>query len=234
VWVPEADYQAKKAELPDICFAIKYPISILNQLASLPDLSKLAQDLLDDSPAANHSSVSCDHTHTPIDCPVRYSCTTRLNGEEQLINMSETSFHQVTAFDLNPNIFYRIRRPLKEDASLPLIDPAVFYKQTVDHGIDIEIEPNFDCERNEKLVEATKPAFDELLESISKFLPELDSDLLREMDSYINKNLSDKVIKDLKAKDDFKIGDMSFKNPKLKKLSENVKRRRIELYLNFN
>ena len=83
-------------------------------------------------------------------------------------------------------------------------------------------------------MEATKPAFDELLESISKFLPELDSDLLREMDSYINKNLSDKVIKDLKAKDDFKIGDMSFKNPKLKKLSENVKRRRIELYLNFN
>ena len=83
-------------------------------------------------------------------------------------------------------------------------------------------------------MEATKPAFDELLESISKFLPELDSDLLREMDSYINKNLSDKLIKDLKAKDDFKIGDMSFKNPKLKKLSENVKRRRIELYLNFN
>jgi hypothetical protein len=55
VWVPEADYQAKKAELPDICFAIKYPISNLDQLASLPDLSKLAQDLLDDSGAANHS-----------------------------------------------------------------------------------------------------------------------------------------------------------------------------------
>ena len=148
--------------------------------------------------------------------------------------MSETSFHQVTAFDLNPSIFYRLLRPLKEDATLPLIDPAVFYKQTGDHGIDIEVEPKFDCERNEKLVEATKLEFDELLDSISKFLPELDSDLLREMDSYINKNLIDKEIKDLKVKDDFKIGDMSFKNPKLKKLSENVKRRRIELYLNFN
>ena len=54
------------------------------------------------------------------------------------------------------------------------------------------------------------------------------------MDAYINKNLSDKEIKDLKAKDDFKIGDMSFKNAKLKKLPENVKRKRIELYLNFN
>jgi hypothetical protein len=203
-------------------------------LPSLPDLTKLAQDILDDSGAANHSSVTCDHAHGPIDSPVRYSCTTRLNGEEQQINISETSFHQVTAFDLNPHIFYRLRRPLKQDATLPLIDPAVFYKQTGDHGIDIEVEPQFDCERNEKLVEATKSAFDELIENVNKFLPELDSDLLREMDSYINKNLSDKEIKDLKAKDDFKIGDMSFKNPKLKKLSENVKRRRIELYLNFN
>lgn len=54
------------------------------------------------------------------------------------------------------------------------------------------------------------------------------------MDVYINKNLNDKEIKDLKAKDDFKIADMNFKNPKLKKLPEVVKRRRIELYLNFN
>ena len=28
--------------------------------------------------------------------------------------------------------------------------------------------------------------------------------------------------------------DMTFKNPKLKKLTENVKKKRIELYLNFN
>jgi hypothetical protein len=54
------------------------------------------------------------------------------------------------------------------------------------------------------------------------------------MDRYNKSNLADKDIKSLKAKDDFKIADMTFKNPKLKKLSENVKRKRIELYLSFN
>ena len=54
------------------------------------------------------------------------------------------------------------------------------------------------------------------------------------MDRYVKANLSDKNIKDIKAKDDFKIGDMTFKNPKMKKITENVKRKRIEIYLSFN
>jgi hypothetical protein len=36
------------------------------------------------------------------------------------------------------------------------------------------------------------------------------------------------------VKDDFKIGDMTFKSAKLKKLSEAVKRKRMELYMSFN
>jgi len=54
------------------------------------------------------------------------------------------------------------------------------------------------------------------------------------MDRYVKANLSDKDLQDIKAKDDFKIGDMTFQSPKLKKLAEIVKRRRIELYLRFN
>ena len=76
--------------------------------------------------------------------------------------------------------------------------------------------------------------YDELSETVSKFLPEFDQELLKEMDRYVKANLSDKNLADIKAKDDFKIADMVLKNPKLKKLSENVKRKRIELYLNFN
>ena len=37
------------------------------------------------------------------------------------------------------------------------------------------------------------------------------------MDKYVKSNLGDKDLKTIKAKDDFKIGDMGFKNPKLKK-----------------
>jgi hypothetical protein len=80
----------------------------------------------------------------------------------------------------------------------------------------------------------TKTSYEEILENVAKFSSDLDQELLREIDKYIKSNLNDKDLKVIKAKDDFKIGDMTFKNPKLKKLTEKVKLRRIELYLNFN
>ncbi len=54
------------------------------------------------------------------------------------------------------------------------------------------------------------------------------------MDRYIKSKLDDKQITDIKVKTDFVMADMNFKNPKLKKLSDNVKRKRIELYMTFN
>ena len=89
-------------------------------------------------------------------------------------------------------------------------------------------------DRNDSLVDLTKVLYDEVVESLSKFSPELDPDLLREMDRYIKSTLSDKNLAEIKAKADFKIADMTFKNPKLKKLTENIKRKRIEVYLQFN
>jgi hypothetical protein len=64
-------------------------------------------------------------------------------------------------------------------------------------------------------------------------LPELDPELLMEMDKYTKVNMPDKSLNDI-TKDDFKVQDITFKNPKFKKISEVVKRRRIELYLSFN
>lgn len=54
------------------------------------------------------------------------------------------------------------------------------------------------------------------------------------MDKYIKANLSEKNVKDINAKNDFKVNDMSFRDPKLKKLPENIKKKRIELYMKFN
>jgi hypothetical protein len=54
------------------------------------------------------------------------------------------------------------------------------------------------------------------------------------MDRYVKTSLNDKEIKDINAKDDIKVADMVFKTPKLKKLSDIIKKRRIELYLSFN
>ena len=45
--------------------------------------------------------------------------------------------------------------------------------------------------------------------------------------------MPDKSITDIKL-EEFKVSDMKFKNPKFKKLNETVKKKRMELYLNFN
>ena len=89
-------------------------------------------------------------------------------------------------------------------------------------------------QQNDKLIEVTKSEFAEAIDIINKFPPEFDSELLKEMDRYIKTALADKALADIKAKDDFKIADMTFRSPKLKKLSESVKRKRLELYMNFN
>lgn len=94
--------------------------------------------------------------------------------------------------------------------------------------------PNMSFERNDKLIDLTKTSYDELCEIASKFPSALDPELLKETDKYIKSKLTDKNIANIKVKEDFKIGEMTFKNPKIKKLSENVKRKRIELYMAFN
>ena len=53
------------------------------------------------------------------------------------------------------------------------------------------------------------------------------------MDRYVKVNMPDKNLVDIN-KDDFKVSDMTFKNPKLKKIAESIKKRRIELHLTFN
>lgn len=72
------------------------------------------------------------------------------------------------------------------------------------------------------------------MEIIGKFPAQYDADFLKDLDKYVRSNLADKNIQDIKAKDDFKIADITFREPKLKKISEIVKRKRIELYLAFN
>ena len=78
------------------------------------------------------------------------------------------------------------------------------------------------------MIELSKTEFNELNEVFSKFLPELDHELLFEMDKYVKTNMPDKSITDIKL-EEFKVSEMKFKNPKFKKLNETVKKKRMEL-----
>jgi hypothetical protein len=65
-------------------------------------------------------------------------------------------------------------------------------------------------------------------EVIKKFPPRCDKELLKEMDKFLKVKLGEKQITD------FKLNEMEFKEERLKKLSDIVKRKRIDLYLSFN
>ena len=71
-------------------------------------------------------------------------------------------------------------------------------------------------------------------EVIKKFPPRCDNELLKEMDKYVKLKLGEKSITDLKSGNDFKLNEMEFKEERLKKLSDVVKRKRMDLYLSFN
>lgn len=114
-----------------------------------------------------------------------------------------------------------------------MLDMKQFYNESAAYGLDITVEPDFEFVQNDQLLDLTKTEYNELVEAVNKFLPELDTELLKEMDRYVKANMPDKNLTDI-TKEDFKVSDMTFKNPKLKKLSESIKKKRIELYLGFN
>jgi hypothetical protein len=108
--------------------------------------------------------------------------------------LSESGFHQSSIYDINPLLYYRIKKPLKEGARLPMLDSKDFFKETADHGIELEVVPTVQFQKNEKLIEVTKQMYDEITENINKFNPDLDAELLYEVNLYISKNLSDKEV----------------------------------------
>lgn len=231
-YVGADEYEAQKESLPDLCFAIKCQIADIES-KEWPDLEALARDFVDYENTSNDQKVDCNVNGKNITGP-KYLSFSKINGDNQVLNISEKNVFVPSQYDINPLIYYRIARPLKQGAKLPLIDLKNYYKGSSAYGVDLTVEHDVEYLQNDRILELTKATYDELCETITKFSPEFDSELLREMDRYIKSSLIDKEITQIDVKKDFKIADMTFKNPKLKKLSESVKRKRIELYLTFN
>ena len=129
MYLTQEDYEAKKAELPDIVYAFKYPIK---DMVDKPFQEMAGGDLLEDAEDAKHN-VLCDSSKKDIE-GVRYYAVSMVNNEEIEVNLSEQAFFNPNEFDMMPHIFYRLTKPLKEDAKLPTITLSDFYAQTEDYG----------------------------------------------------------------------------------------------------
>jgi hypothetical protein len=139
-FLTESEYESKKGELPDLCFAIKCPIEDVENLP-WPDLDALAKEVIDPSNKDQREAAVCTQTGKKIEGPLYYSrCL--INHEEIEVNYSEQTVIKDDQYSIHPLIFIRASRSLKKDAKLPSFALESFYKQDSRHGIDLEIIPD--------------------------------------------------------------------------------------------
>ena len=112
------------------------------------------------------------------------------------------------------------------------LDLTKIYPLSSKYGFSIENIPDFKYIINDKVIEQTKDAYTELLSVIKKFPKECTDEFLFEM----NRSLKTctKNLKDIDTEKDFKVADMTFKDEKLKKLPEKVKKQILKIYWEFN
>jgi len=126
-FLSEQQYDAALAAgtLPDICFATKHPIKDIEKVVktegAFPDLKELAKEMVENDEEPCQKVVS-SLTQQPIQ-GARYSSTVKINHDHINVNLPEKEIRgQITQFDLNPIIYVRFGRPLKEKAKLPMLD----------------------------------------------------------------------------------------------------------------
>jgi hypothetical protein len=132
-FVSEDEYEAKKSELPDLCLVIKCPIEDLPS-REWPDLDALAQEIFEIDGKAESGAADCTHkgitssrTGKEVQGPL-YHTRCLINHEEIEYNLEESSIFKGTENNLNPLIYFRVARPMKEGAKLPSIALEKYYQ----------------------------------------------------------------------------------------------------------
>lgn len=73
-----------------------------------------------------HPNIKCSVNQNEIKGP-RYFSFSKINGDNQKVDLSEKSIMLPNIYDINPLIYYRIKRPLKQRARLPFMDLKKYY-----------------------------------------------------------------------------------------------------------
>lgn len=143
-FVTENDYEEKKNEMPALCFAFKSPIKDMADKEWL-DLEALAKEVFDevkvDSDEMVHEGFKCINSGEDVKGPL-YHSRFILNDKEVELNYSEDTVAKYDQHTVNPIIYYRVAKPLKKDAKLPIIDIQKYYLSEPDVVLDAEVIPD--------------------------------------------------------------------------------------------
>lgn len=232
VFLPAEQYEAKKAELPAVCFAAKCPLKDIDS-KQWPELDKIEAML---QKTGDEHDVNCALTGKKIVGP-RYYTRYMANTVQVELSLSEAGVQQDNQHSLNPQVFLRLTRPLLQDKELPQLDPADFYDAKPGTSLSFECEPELRWVQNSALLKKTSDQWNSVKKVFEQFPAdkECTGELLRKMEELTKESLkSAEEIKDVDFKNVFKVSDVTFENEKLKGLSDNVKMQRAELLWSLN
>ena len=132
-FIPEEEYETRKGELPGLSYAIQYPFAKFRANANvLPDLTETLEKIGVDEAAETHADIKSKISGESFtkDEPV-YCSVAMLDGKEQRVYLKEAEcLSDDSTFKMNPLIFYRVVKPAKNIAKLPVISLSKLYKQS--------------------------------------------------------------------------------------------------------
>lgn len=90
-------------------------------------------------------------------------------GENKILPVpksNDVDIFGLESHDVNPLIFYRLARPLKEEAKLPTLNLTNYFDESEYHGLKIEIAPDYTFEKNKDIIKLQQDKYNKTEASI--------------------------------------------------------------------
>jgi hypothetical protein len=208
-------YQQVKKDLPAICFVTKYYIEDI-QGKEWPEIND--SDVLEE---------------TKEETAPEYVAWTIIDNEAVVPRPKTNELHifETETHDINPIIFYRLARPLKEGSALPNLDLAKYHKRTELFGIRVEADPDYSFEKNDSIIAIEYDKYTAIQSKIKAFDKKFDGEIQEVLEEYMKTNSIDFIECPFLFVQN---GELEFKDKGLRAVSPESLQMRIDSLVLFN
>ena len=208
-------YEKQKSALPDIVYATKYYIESI-QTKEWPEID--ADSILEETK---------EH-HEP-----EYRAYNSIDNEMATpgVKTNEIEIFEKESHDINPLIFYRLSRPLKDNKYPPELNLEKYHEKSKYYGIRIEADPDYSFMKNEIIMELERDRYMNIQDRIKNFDDKYDEELNKQIEN----NLEMMQQNFVECPYVFLIaGEIEFEDPGLRMVPSESVQSRIDSLVMFN
>jgi len=203
-FITQESYQERHNELPDVCFATRHRMipflqRVLRERAGtateedknntdLPDLTVLQASLVFAQDAVCHTQKTTLRDESVEAAAPLYYAFHKINGEErQVFATEQQALAGGQPWDLDPVVYYRVRKPVQNIEALPLIELSRLFEQSDEKSlVSFTIQKAVIDKRQVDAIEISDPDLLSRFEQVKNFSEAQDLELItrieREMD----------------------------------------------------